>query len=531
MTGKKIVRLAALGLFLVGAAAAARAQDWPHWGRDGSRNMVAPAATNLPESAEPGKARGDSKEIDPATTQNVKWAAKLGDQSYGNPTVAGGRVFVGTNNGSPRDPSFTADAGVLMAFDEKTGKFLWQLLAPKLGAGNVSDWEGVGLCSSPAVEGDRVYVVTNRCEVLCLDVNGLADGNAGPFTDEAAYLHGRGTPDSSAAALGPGHCDIVWRFDMRDELGVFPHHMTSSSVLIVGDRLYATTSNSVEWTGRHTPNPDAPALVCLDKRTGKLLARERSGISRRLFNSNWSSPAYGVFGGRPLVVFGGGDGFCYAFDPEPAEATGDDDRVGTLREVWRCDCNPPGRRVGKDGKPISYKKPAGPSEIVATPVVVGGRVYVAIGQGPDNGVGAGALTCIDGTQAGDITATGIVWQFDKIKRSLSTASVADGLVYMADYSGNLHCLDATTGRLYWTFDTEGAIWGSTLVADGKIYLGNESGLLTVLPHGKEKPEDPLGEIDFAAPVYSTPVAANGVLYVTTDKYLYALQDGSPPAAK
>ena len=66
---------------------------------------------------------------------------------------------------------------------------------------------------------------------------------------------------------------------MRDELGVFPHNMTSSSVLVVGDKLFVTTSNGVNWTGKHLPMPMAPALICLDKKTGKLLARERSGIT------------------------------------------------------------------------------------------------------------------------------------------------------------------------------------------------------------------------------------------------------------
>ena len=140
------------------------AADWPMWGGDPSRNMVS-AEKNLPTTADPGKAKAEGQPIDPATTKNVKWAAPLGSASYGNVTVAGGRVFIGCNNASPRDPKYQGDYSILLCLDEQTGKMLWQLACPKLSAGKVNDWEQVGLCSSPTVDGDHVYVVTNRCEV------------------------------------------------------------------------------------------------------------------------------------------------------------------------------------------------------------------------------------------------------------------------------------------------------------------------------------------------------------------------------
>ena len=83
------------------------------------------------------------------------------------------------------------DRSILLCFDEKTGEFLWQLVVPKLASGKVNDWESLGLLSSPTVEGDRVYLVTSRCEVICLDVNGMANGNDGPFKDEAKYVSRR----------------------------------------------------------------------------------------------------------------------------------------------------------------------------------------------------------------------------------------------------------------------------------------------------------------------------------------------------
>jgi outer membrane protein assembly factor BamB len=462
-----------------------RAADWPMWGRDPSRNMLS-RDVGLPISFDAGKQRDDGT-VDPATvSKNVKWVAKLGTQSYGNPTIADGRLFIGTNNAWPHfREDMTGDYGVLLCLNQQTGKRLWSLFNAKLAAGKVSDWDQVGLCCSPTVDGNCVYIVTNRCEVVCLDAGGDGKGNE----------------------------KVLWRYDMRDELGVFPHNMTSSSVLVVGDRLFVTTSNAVDWTERHIPSPDAPALICLDKKSGRLLGQERSGICQRMFLSNWSSPAYGVVGGKAVVVFGGGDGFCYGFDPTP-------DSAGTLREIWRCDCNPPERRT-KDGKPRKHSDPDGPSEIISTPVVAGDRVYVAIGHEPEGGEGAGAITCIDASRTGDITASGKIWVNDAVNRSVSTASVAGGLVYLADFPGIVHCLDAGTGKEIWQHDTEGHIWGSTLVADGIVYVGNESGTLFVFAAGKDKKL--LGQVDTKDPIYSTPITSGHMLYVNTSGNLYAVE--------
>ena len=353
-----------LCLAMIFLASPLRAEDWPQWGRDNSRNMVSPEK-HLPESFSPGKPIEGKPQIDPATTKNIKWAAKLGETCYGNPTISGGKIFLGTDNHDPRNPARTGPFCVMMCFNEADGKFLWQLTIPRLAAGDNVDNTQAGLSSSPTVDGDRVYIVTNRCEVLCLTTDGLAKKNEGPFVDEAKYVGGE---------VGPTDADIIWRYDMRDEHGIFPHQMTSSSVLVVGDRLYVTTSNGVDWTTKHLPSPNAPALICLDKKTGKLLGEERSGISARTFKCNWSSPAAGKVAGKEMIIFGGGDGFSYGFDPVPID--------GVLKEIWRCDCVPTARRV-KDGKPLKYGQESGPAEIIATPVLVDGRVYVAIGQHPD----------------------------------------------------------------------------------------------------------------------------------------------------
>ncbi|MFH1573032.1 MAG: PQQ-binding-like beta-propeller repeat protein, partial [Acidobacteriota bacterium] len=197
--------------------------------------------------------------------------------------------------------------------------------------------------------------------------------------------------------------------------------------------------------------------------------------------------------------FPGGDGWLYGFNARTGE------------RLWKFDLNP---------KDAVWPKTR--NDAVATPVFRDGKIFLATGQDPEHGEGIGRMYCIDPSGSGDITETGRLWHFGKIRRSLSTAAVADGLVYIADLSGFLHCLDAETGNLHWTFDALAAVWGSPLVADGKVYLGDEDGDVVVLQAGKEMKI--VAELTMGSSLHSTPVPANGVLYFMTGSRLYAIAE-------
>ncbi|WP_460168141.1 outer membrane protein assembly factor BamB family protein [Thermostilla marina] len=512
------------------AVSYAAAADWPQWGGNPIRNMVG-GETGLPITIDRGTSDAPG---------NVRWTAKLGTNVYGNPTVCDGRVYVGTNGQALDDDRFSSrHVGVLMCLDEKDGSLLWQLAIPKrihdLPAEHHFVLQNCGVCSSPTVDGDRVYIVSSAAEILCLDVNGLADGNDGPFRDEAQYMAGHGEPP---VELKEHDADIIWCYPLIEELGVCPHDAVSCSVLIDGDVLYTNTSNGVggppgaPWPEKHSypVNPKAPEFIALDKRTGKLLAYENEGISQRIWHSEWSSPSLGVVNGRKLVFLGGGDGFCYAFEA----LTNIPDEPVPLKLAWKYDCNPPEYRF-PGGEPVEYYKGdkrqkystnkndgqyVGPSQVIATPVFYDNRVYIAIGQDPAHGRGKGMLHCIDATQSGDVTKTACVWRYDGIERTLATAAVADGLVYIPDLSGKVHCLDADTGEVYWVYDTGAETWGSVLVADGRLYLGNVRYLFT-LKAGKET--ELLAKTRLGAPIYSTAVAANRTLFVATSRGLWVAE--------
>ena len=528
------------------AVAGLHAADWPQWGGVNSRNMVSPE-TGLPVEMAPGKKLGPkaapkiagrlrpdaqeantapgAEDIDISTTKNCLWVAKLGSQTYGTPVVADGKVFVGTNNESPRNPAHVGDRGIVMVFDEKTGKFLYQMVSPKMGTGKVNDWEYLGVCASPTIVGKKGYVPGNRCQIICFDVDGMANGNQG-MQEEAAFMAAPG-PDGKPVEVAPGaqDMDILWVYDMYKELGVFQHNATSGYPLVVGDKVFVATCNGVDWTHTNIPAPNAPSFIMLDANTGELLGEQNAETSARVLHASWSSAIEANVKGQQQIVFAAGDGWIYGLAPE---TKANEEGLNILKEYWRYDANPPEYRKDESGKPRKYAEFDGPSEIISTPVFYDGLVYVPIGQDPEHGEGLGMLSCIDPTQTGDISGKP-VWTFKGIERSISTPSIKDGLIYVGDYTGRLFCLDAKTGKEYWKFDTKGHIWGNSLVADGKVYIGNEEGELFILAEGKEMKE--LGSVEFPSPVMGTPVAANGVLYITTHTHLYAFKQGAQGVAK
>jgi hypothetical protein len=253
------------------------------------------------------------------TVPNAKWAVKVGSQSYGNVVVAGGKVFIGTNNENPRDPQHQGDRSILMCFDEKTGAFPLAIGRPQTG---LRQSQRLGKPRPALLSLRRGQPRLYRHQPLrshVPDTEGMANGNQGPFMDEAQYVAGPGNPP---AKIGPHDADIIWKYDMMDELGVFPHNASNCSLLIVGDLIYACTSNGQDWTHVNIPSPNSPSLIAINKITGKLAGEDNAGIGPRIFHGQWSSPSMGVVNGRTLIFFGGGDGICYAFDAEPQKGDG-----------------------------------------------------------------------------------------------------------------------------------------------------------------------------------------------------------------
>ncbi len=490
--------LGLVGLMLLGCGADAKkadapqanavgAKSWPMFGGTPARNMANPAAKNVPGE---WKVEGGP--------ENVKWSAAIGTRGYGGPVVAGGKVYIGTNNDVPRDPKVKGAKAILMCFDEATGKFLWQLAHDMPPPDVARDALRDGLCSTPTVDGDRLYYVTPACVVVCAGTDGK----------------------------------VVWTYDLMKKLGVYPCFIGNCAPLVVGDQVFVITANGRD-ADNQLPAPKAPSFVALDKKAGTV--QWKSDLpGKNILDGQWSNPAYAEVDGKPQVIFPGGDAWLYALDP----------KTGKL--IWKFDCNP---------KDAVWKSRGTRLTVIATPVVHEGKVYIGTGLYPDHPHGnssPGHFWCINlANKGGDVSPelvtdaattppktkpnpnSALAWHFGGaikpapangrdtlLGQTISSAAVHDGLVYIAEYAGFLHCLDAKTGKKYWEYDTKSAVWGSSAVIDGRVYLGTDDGDVHVLAAGKVKKE--LGTREMGLSVLSTPVATNGALYVLTKSKLFAI---------
>lgn len=525
--------------------------DWNQWAGSSVRNNT-PVGKGIATEWEPGEFDDETGEWQKESAKNIKWVAKLGSQSYGNPVVAGGKVFVGTNNGAgwlKRYPS-TVDLGCLLCFNEADGKFLWQASSEKLPTGRVHDWPLQGICCAPLVEGDRLWYVTSRGEIVCLDVEGFYDGeNDGPNKAE---------PNENK-----DEADVIWLVDMMGQLKVSQHNMCSCSITSAGDILFVNTSNGVDEGHTTIPSPAAPSFLAVDKNTGKILWQDNSP-GNNILHGQWSSPAYAVLGGVPQVLFGGGDGWLRSFR---GEATED----GKAELLWEFDCNPKDAKYSVSGRSTR-------NHIIGTPVVYEGLVYIAVGEDPEHGEGNGHLWCIDPTKRGDVSSelavkvddrehplphrrlqaihpedgeiavanpnSAAVWHYvgkdldgdgelkdfeEQMHRTCGTAVIKNGLLFIPDFSGLMHCLDAKTGEAHWTHDLFAATWGSAMIVEDRVYVGDEEGKITIFKLSPEK--EIIAEVEMGNSVYSTPIVAHNTLFIANKTHLFAIApEGDDKAA-
>jgi outer membrane protein assembly factor BamB len=636
---------------------------WNQWGGNGLRNNT-PVATGIPTLWHPGEFDRRTGKWDPTKAQNIKWVATLGSQTYGNTVVAAGKAFLGTNNSGgylKRYPS-DIDLGCLIAFREEDGKFLWQHSSEKLPTGRVHDWPLQGICCSPLVEGDRLWFVTSRGEVKCLDVQGFHDGeDDGPVTAEVARLFdvrradegtedkvgpylkeldggklpadlrekfaaaGMPLPDGDIAVTaddqakapakrwnleaevngakrsmyvetrGPTaplsafkvvtpadleEADVIWSFDMMGKLGISQHNMCSCSVTALGDILFVNTSNGVSDDHLVIPAPNAPSFMAMDKNTGEVFWTDNTP-GKNVLHGQWSSPTVATIDGVTQVLFGGGDGWLYSFKADKGQD-------GKPELLWKFDANPKNSILELGGRGTR-------NDIISTPVVYDNKVYFCTGQDPEHGEGEGILWCLDPTKRGDISEelavnrsdpktpipvkrsqavveadgdmaipnpnVGVVWKYavndangdgtidfeEQFHRSISTVVIKNDLLFVPDFSGLFHCVDAQTGKVHWTHDMLAAAWGSAMIVEDKVYVGDEDGDISVFrlsadpkvamqeiegelyPINAVKDEDGRYEVvNMGNAVYCTPIVANGVLYIAHNDKVFAIAEGAKP---
>ncbi len=490
-----------------------RGADWPMLGRDGTRNAVssevgAPATWCVEERDDDGHLiRG---------RRGIRWSAPLGSRTFSSPVVSSGLVWIGTNNVRP------AAASVLKCFRVADGKEVYEYVSPSLSGGRLQDPGWAGLGSSPLIEDSRLWLATNRCEVLCLDI--------GPL------VRGEGVPRQ------------LWKLDLIKEFDISPRAalMGPPRTCSIGPswkgRIFVTTNNGVGEDGVKIPKPDAPSLVCLNKDTGEVYWKD-SSPGPNILVTQFSSPTITEIRSQVQVIVPQSDGWVRSFDPE------------TGKRLWEFDIN---------AKAAVFSSGRGDrNSLLANAVVYEDRVYIASGQDAEYGQGPGRLVCIDPTKRGDVSSelavdadgkqlprrrlqavnsqagekaipnpnSTLVWEFvsggkaytDAMHRTMSSVAIAKDLVIAVDFSGVVHCLDAKTGQRHWSHDTLAAIWVSPLIVDDKVYVANEDGDMLVFQLGADpKHAEPIATVSHGEPIYASPVYADGTLYVANRNSLFAV---------
>ncbi len=332
--------------------------------------------------------------------------------------------------------------------------------------------------------------------------------------------------------------------------------MANCSPTIWGDVLFVCTSNGVDEGHQNLPAWKAPSFIALDKHSGKVLWTDNSP-GKNILHGQWSSPAVGVFNDVPQVLFGGGDGWLYSF-------RADRWNEGQPELVWKFDGNP------KDSKYL-FGGRSTRNHIIANPVIYHGLVYLALGEDPEHGEGPGHLWCIDPTRQGDVSPdlvvdqdrnglphqriqatapignmqplvvpnpnSAAVWHYDNydlnengksefeevMHRTLAGPAIKNDLLFISDMSGVIHCVDAKTGRPHWTHDTLDVLWNAPLIVDGRVYCGTENGDVKIFELSKTK--NLIAEMNVENTVYTTPVVANNILYITNKCDLFAITHG------
>ncbi len=504
----------------------------------------------LPTTFEPGRrdpATGNIVQTGP----NVRWAVRIGSPTYATPVVANGKVLIGTLNDAQWDERRSGSRSVLLCFDEKTGDFLWQLPLPKDYKIPYFDSFCVGISSTPTIVGDRAFLTTGRGEILCIDLNGLENGNDGPYIDEARlYSFARDT--GPPIPLAKTDADIVWRYDAFGELKAKPHDTNNCDIVYYGGEssdhepgpddhepgpvvpvrgiLVVNTGNSPDHTHVHVPNPEAPSLLLMDAATGVPLARDDFDIGSDISHGQWCSPTLGKVDGKAgktnTIFYGGGNGVLYAVEAPSRESLqkrfeANGNSMIRLETAWKFHGDPRAQVGSLEEVPPFVMGMGSPSYTCLPPPLLDGegRIFMLFGHDAWNGAKPfrSWLACIDAK------TVKLRWGTENIEGGAVSPPIVDkGLLYFADRKGNFSCLDAATGREHWKLRLRGDIWARPLLADGKIYVGTDRRVFYALKAGREPRI--LAEITMPDRIFAPAAASGNTLYVVGDGFLYAVEN-------
>jgi outer membrane protein assembly factor BamB len=286
----------------------------------------------------------------------------------------------------------------------------------------------------------------------------------------------------------------MWQIRLGEEMGRSSGYGgRTHSPLIDGNSLIVSIVGA-SWGDQA---PLRQRYASLDKMTGKVQWVVSPSTNAVEDFNNQANAVVGEIGGERLMIGGGADGWIYAI------------RVGTGELVW------------------SYR--FSPRSLNASVTIRNGIVYANQGDEPLEGGFMGQVIAIDGSLKGDITATGKKWHADAITAAFAAPLLDGNRLYAIDNAGNLHALDATTGKRLYEMNLGTIGRGSATMADGKIFATEVNGNVHILKPLADRFET-LSHVQLKMPegrhveVWGSVAPAYGRLYLLTENYLYCLGD-------
>jgi len=278
-----------------------------------------------------------------------------------------------------------------------------------------------------------------------------------------------------------------WQRSLHEEFGFLSTYGGRTNIPVVFEDLVIASAVVTGWGDTARP---AHRFLGLDKATGEV--RWMNGTKELPEDTTYSTPSLAALGGHAALIFGSSDGSVWNFQPRTGKA------------VWNFKLSRRGLNVA--------------------PLVQGEDVFISQAEENLDNTSMGSVTRFKGVGTGDITATNVVWQKKGVMDGRSMPVVLGDRVYFVDDGAKIYAFAKETGepvgkpvKLLGTI-----VRGSPLVADGKLYACSMSGW-----HVLEPTKDGLKfvnrmRLNDEDEVTASPVACNGLVYLTTNARLYCL---------
>jgi len=392
---------------------------------------------------------------------------------------------------------------------------------PEQGTNVVWKNDEAGGISTPVIMGGRLFTLVRHKpgtqeeaeKVLCLDAGtgkklwenvfnvylsdvpaervGWSAVVADPASD-TVFAHGVcGVFTAIDAATGK----TKWQRSLHEEFGFLSTYGGRTNIPVVFEDLVIASAVVTGWGDTARP---AHRFLGMDKATG--VVRWMNGTKELPEDTTYSTPSLAVFGGQAALVFGSSDGSVWNFQPRTGKA------------VWNFKLSRRGTNT--------------------PPLVDGDTVIISQSEENLDNTSMGSATVFKAAGMGDITATAAVWQKKGVMDGRSMPVVLGDRVYFLDDGAKVYAFDKKTGdpvgrpqKLLGTI-----VRGSPLVADGKLYVCSTSGWHVLEPTADGVKFVNRMRFDEEDEVTASPIAANGLLYLTTGERLYCLGAQAVPAA-